>query len=210
VPGSGVTTAKSNDVGGFSCTIGSLTFSSFSFSSAAKGNSTPETDGGVTVTPIITAPDGFTFTLALSANNSSNGVASNSDATLSYVITGPGIDDLELAFNGTYLGTGTAEVSEDYCLNAATVMGCSAANSGAITVVNPPGVFDNTVTFAAPVSEVAVSKDIQVNTGSGANSEASISQVSNQYSQVPEPGSLIMLGSGLIGLVGLRRSKLAA
>jgi len=77
-------------------------------------------------------------------------------------------------------------------------------NSGQISVTNPPPSFNSQV-FFAPVSSVSVSKDINVT--SGTNGTASISQVINTFSNSPEPLSLVLLGSGLLGL-GLLRKRL--
>ena len=47
-------------------------------------------------------------------------------------------------------------------------------------------------------------------TVTGSGTAGSSGDVQLDQKQVPEPSSLVMLGSGLIGLVGLRRRKLAA
>lgn len=209
--GGGYTNANGTS-NGFSCTIGTLTFSNFSFTSSASGNSQALTAAGVTVTDLPNSsfpgvPDGFLFTEALGAN-STNGIQSSSDMTIFYTVSGPGIDDLELGFNGAFSGTGFAEVTEQFCLNAATVLNCAAGNAGVIQVTNPPASFNTSTTFA-PVTMVSVSKDIQVNSGSGTGT-ANISSVNNNFSQVsvPESASLTLLGLGLLGVALAKRSKL--
>jgi hypothetical protein len=195
-------------VGGFTCSTGTLTFSNFSF---APGGSMP-TAASVGVTPITTGVDGFSFNPSLSVNNSGLGpafIAQESDLTIFYTVTGSSITDLELGFNGAYSGTGSAEVTEQYCLGFASISGCSSGHpAGTIQVTNPPANYSQSVTFA-PVSVLAVSKDIEVQTGSssGTAGQASISVVSNQYS-VPESASLTLLGLGLLGLAVAKRSKL--
>lgn len=195
--------SSSYGAAGFTCTIGSLTFSNFLTN--ISGSIQPPA-AGVTVTPITTAPDGFTFNPALGVSNTGGGYQV-SDVTIYYTISGPGIDDLDLGFNGAYSGTGMTDVSELWCLNAATLVGCSGANAGLISVSNPPPVYNNTITFAAPVSMVSVAKDMLVDTGSGIGG-ASITSVTNNYSQVPESASLTLLGLGLLGLAVAKRSKL--
>jgi hypothetical protein len=54
---------------------------------------------------------------------------------------------------------------------------------------------------------VSVAKDMLVDTGSGIGG-ASITSVTNNYSQVPESASLTLLGLGLLGLAVAKRSKL--
>lgn len=199
---------------GFSCTIGNLTFSNFSFTSSAAGSASAMTPAGVTVTPLPNSsfpgvPDGFLFTEALSANNTlTPGVTTNSDMTIWYTVTSNGatLTDLELGFNGFVSGTGVTEVTEQFCLNAASVIGCSFANSGQIQVINPPGIFNTSITFA-PVTMLSVSKDVQLNAGT--NGGASLSSINNNYSQtVPESASLTLLGLGLLGVALAKRSKL--
>ena len=127
--------------------------------------------------------------------------------TIFYTVTGSNITDLELGFNGAFSGAGSSEVTEMYCLGAASLSGCSAGHSGDIQVTNPPANFSQSITFAG-VNVLAVSKDIEVQTGpTGSAGQASISTVSNQYS-VPESASLTLLGLGLLGLAVAKRSKL--
>jgi len=202
---------------GFSCTIGNLTFSNFSFTSSASGNSQALPASGVTVTDLPNSsfpgvPDGFLFTEALGANSTTGtvGLQSSSDITIFYTVTSNGatITDLELGFNGAFTGTGFAEVTESFCLNSSTTFGCSNANAGLIQVTNPPPVFNTSTTFA-PVTMLSVEKDVQVNSGSGAGT-ANISSVNNNFSQisVPESASLTLLGLGLLGVALAKRSKL--
>jgi hypothetical protein len=196
---------------GFSCTIGNLTFSNFAFTSSAQGTATLLTATDVMVTTLPTpsgpfsgVPDGFLFSEGLSAT----GTGSVSDMTIFYTVTSTSasITDLELGFNGAFSGTGFAEVTEQFCLNAATVLNCSNANSGVIEVTNPPAVFNTSTTFGA-VTTLSVSKDVQVN--SGTSGTAAISSVNNNFSQtVPESASLTLLGLGLLGLALAKRSKL--
>jgi hypothetical protein len=212
--GGGYTNANGTG-NGFSCTIGNLTFSNFSFTSSAAGSASAMTPAGVTVTPLPNSsfpgvPDGFLFTEALSANNTLNtGVTTNSDMTIFYSVTSNGatLTDLELGFNGSVSGTGITEVTENFCLNTtAGVFGCAYASSGQIQVINPPGIFNTSVTFA-PVTMLSVEKDVQLNAGT--NGGVSLSSIDNMYSQtVPESASLTLLGLGLLGLALAKRSKL--
>jgi hypothetical protein len=65
----------------------------------------------------------------------------------------------------------------------------------------------NEITFAG-VTEVGVEKDILVDAGTNGN--ASLSLVFNNVSEgtTPEPGSILLFGSGALALAGVLRRKL--
>jgi hypothetical protein len=189
--------------GGFTCTTGNLTFSAFGYSSSANppGNAIPAS--GLTVTPQTQdSNEGFQFAGGWNVGTQAGGAASFQDSVVSFTVTSSVITDLHLFFNGSFTGTGTAFVTESYCLNH-VLAGCPGGSSGSISVTNPPPSF-NAVVFFAPVTSVSVSKDIHVD--SGTNGTASISQVINTFSS-PEPLSFVLLGSGLLGL-GLLRKRI--
>jgi hypothetical protein len=63
------------------------------------------------------------------------------------------------------------------------------------------------VTFNNPVSIVDVIKDVTLLGGTN-GSAALVSGVQNQFSEVPEPGSLMLLGSGVVGVAGMLRRRI--
>ena len=111
------------------------------------------------------------------------------------------LSDLDPTFNGAFTGTGATGVTEQNCLGG-TIANCPTGGKQ-IKVTNPPPSFNDAVTFAAAVSTLSVSKDINVT--SGINGTASISRVINRFSQVREPASYVLLGAGLLALGLLRK-----
>jgi hypothetical protein len=172
---------------GFSCTVGSLTFSNFGYS--GTGTAAGNYDENVGVTPVNDANGaGFDFNPAMSAGPNEVG-----DEQISFTVTGS-VDDVYIAFNGGFTGTGVSTFSEQ--LNGSVIASLS----------NPPPVFSAHDTFPV-ITSINVLKDLNVR--GGTDGSASISDMKNQFSSpaVPEPATLVMMGSGLVGFATRLRRK---
>jgi len=192
---------------------GDKLFSDFQVNLSANGpNTAPGDLSGITVSGITLGGNhGLHFTGGLFA-----GMGSNLDLIISYKasvlftnITNLQISDVHLIFNGAVTGAGFTNVTE----TVTTADGLTVLGQAQVT--NPPPDFDQAILLSQPQSMIRVTKDIFL-FGSG-NSEtpgtATISFIDQVFSQsrppqnVPEPASIVLLGTGLLGLARLRRGR---
>jgi PEP-CTERM motif len=195
---------------GFSCGIDDKTFSSFMYSGTSNPPGFGIPAGSVAVSP-ITSPGnpGLQFSAGWFASTSS-GILEE-DSLLQYAVNvnpgGSPITDVSLSIGGVgFTGTGAVIVDETVCLGA-MLPACSGGTVKTLSVFdsNSGSQLFNSITFPG-VSEVDVQKDIEVQAGT--DGRASVSLVTNQFSEVPEPGSIILLGSGILGMAGVVRRRM--
>jgi hypothetical protein len=194
---------------GFSCTIDDKAFSNFSYSASASGGAALIPPSGVAVVPVTTLNDpGFLFTGGF-------GVISNQTQdelfgfTVRVNLGGNPIDDITLLQIGSaFTGTGSASIAESVCLGDTFANGCLNGTIVQLSTVDNSTLvkLSDHLTFA-PVRVIDVVKDLEL--FGGPNGSAFVSGVENQFSEVatPEPGSLLMLGTGIVGLAGVLRRK---
>ena len=188
---------------GSSCGIDDKTFSDFFYSTAGT-NHMPASS--ITVNPITTQNNpGFLF-------NAPWGVQAGEtqQSLMAFTVNvNPGgnlIDDLSLyMFGAGIVGSGQVSVAETFCAGDTFANGCANGVTGSLlTILNgSTSILTAHVDFD-PVSVVDVVKSVQLLGGSN-GSAAVVGGVQNQFSEVPEPGSLLLFGSGIAGLAGVLR-----
>lgn len=181
--------AAYEELGSSGCTIGDKTFSDFDFTAIGV-----DLDNvNVTVKPVTDAlaPGDVGFELIIAGLGVTSGAA---DLALKYTVSAPSaiITDAHLSFTGSAVGTGLASVAEKLCPVGGTCL------DDILEVFDSPfATVTQDFTFFTPVQTIKVSKDIAVLAGN--KGFATISIVTQTFTQVPEPATLVLLGAGLIG-----------
>lgn len=196
---------------GYSCEVGNLVFSNFTYTSSAFGGALAVPAAGVTVDtlgPVGSGASLLSSSIGLQFNagwNALAGQTTDSDIGFSVAVIGGGtmtIEDFGLAQVSGVLPNGSASVVENGC----GPVPCTPSELAVMTFdyggSNTQRVSD---TMFAPLGSVSVSKDISVS--GGTTGAAHLSIVQDTFSQVPEPMSMGLMGGGLamIGIAGLRR-----
>jgi hypothetical protein len=176
-------------------------FFDFSYVGSGFGGAVAIPASGIAVTPIDTPLNpGLQFNAPWSV-----GPGQGLDSFISYSVRvlegGAAIEDVSATMAGVVAQDGGfVSVAENVSL-AGTVIATLGLHANGGLVNSASATFDPTLGI------LEVVKDIAVNGNAGF---AAVSQVTNQFSEVPVPPTALLLGSGLLGLVGLRfRRKLS-
>ena len=195
------------NMGAGGCTIEDKIFSDFSYSSSAQGGATAIAASGITVTPITTPLDpGLQFQANWSASS-----GQVSDSSIGFTVTTLSgaalIEDASIVqLGGSVVGTGTANLGEGICVgfncqNTTFTLNTLNTTDAALIKLGDHQIF-------TPTGQVRATKDIGV-AGNGSGF-ASVSLMSDQFSeipQVPEPGTITLFGTGLLGCAAILRRR---
>jgi hypothetical protein len=199
----GGTMASYEALGAGGCVIGDKLFSNFGYGSTVQGAGIPVLDSQVFLTPVIADVYNPGPGIVFSSANwvvSASGVDSLVDSSIFFsvsVLSGePNMEDGTLTLSSfTVTGTGVADISE------------TIGPSSTQLQVDSGGPFASHAYFPS-TNTVTVAKDLFlfVAAGEPGSGFIQVNSFEEDFSETPEPVSVLLIGSGLLGL-GLWRRR---
>lgn len=190
---------------GFACGILDKNF--FNFSYSTDGNPVGMPPESITVSPLDTPSNpGFLFNA-----NWFVGPRQDQGSTIGFTVTSSGAPITALSlqiFGYGFTGAAGVGVLETYCLGDTFADSCLLGTMGELSVIEDykEQKDRDSVSFAG-VSVVDVIDNIGLE-GAISGGGAHLGGVQNNFSETPEPSSIILFGTGILGLAGVLRRKL--
>lgn len=186
------------------CMIGGDLLSGFSVLSGITG-AIPITPASISLSPFGSAASpGLATTVSVSA-----GAGTVLEALFTYRISGNSYGDSAIALTrSSETGDGAVTGLQNFCSDGTFgpdgVSGCTGTPGSLLTL---DGVQNTDATLFSAASFLSVTDDFTIDGGLAGS--ASAGTLSNQFSTVPEPGSVLLTAAGFIFAMGIRR-KLSA
>jgi len=194
-------------LGAGGCQIGDKIFSNFDYT----GTPNAPTAANINVKP--RTPSAFVDGVLFTGSWTVSGVNQSLDSNITFTVTVPGgnqvIEDASfITLSGVGItGTGLLTVTEGLCLGSSP---CPGGTKALFDATTGPGAFvlqDHTI--FTPTGSVDAAKDINLTTGNPTGL-VTFSSIADDFSQVPEPASIALLGSSLLAFCIVARRKRAA
>lgn len=119
------------------------------------------------------------------------------------------ISDVHLTYNGTVQGNGFSSVVEEIFTGGFD--GQKIAQLEVLNPGNPNPIFQDLLILVQPREKLFIQKDIMFGGGGpGSLDRALLSIINQNFSEVPEPSTLVLAGAGCVALLVLKRRRRSA